>query len=295
MRTNQELMKELAKRGFERSELKYYKPDRIDFSTGFGQLDALTDGYKAGSIWSVIGFSGQTVADFVLSLALQSSTSQNDGIILVTDRNVDWSAQSIIAATGNISRQHLTSGRLDQDDWQSLARTIERLYDLRFRIITFGGVWAVGPIALAINDIFEALSSEWPEGQMPENFCLPVYILDYWRIWGTMNTPSDIPLQLHQLVEDLPIVIVLGMAFRTQVKTRYWQPSMSDLAAHGEPGLRSCSDVLLMLQRQSRSSKKSEESGLIEDLIVEVGFNAFGPLGQFNLQYNPESGHIKPL
>lgn len=269
------------------SELKerFLDPRLPGLSSGFTELDQLTQGFQKSDLIILAGRPSMGKTALSLTIALNCIKVSRLPILFCS---LEMSKQQILyrllASETGINQMKLKSGQLNQNDWIKLNKIMRIISKLPF-FINDNSVLLVQQIRSEIKTI------------LLEQNTLGLVIIDYLQLMQGSNFRqgnrvqelSQITRDLKNLAREFNIPIIALSQLSRNVDTRVDQrPILSDLRESGS--IEQDADLVLMLSRSktlysSDSSLYLQTTNLINtELIVAKQRN--GPTGTINLKFN---------
>lgn len=269
------------------SELKerFLDPRLPGLSSGFNELDQLTQGFQKSDLIILAGRPSMGKTALSLTIALNCIKVSRLPILFCS---LEMSKQQILyrllASETGINQMKLKSGQLNQNDWIKLNKIMRIISKLPF-FINDNSVLLVQQIRSEIKTI------------LLEQNTLGLVIIDYLQLMQGSNFRqgnrvqelSQITRDLKNLAREFNIPIIALSQLSRNVDNRVDQrPILSDLRESGS--IEQDADLVLMLSRSktlysSDSSLPLQTTNLINtELIVAKQRN--GPTGTINLKFN---------
>ena len=269
------------------SELKerFLDPRLPGLSSGFTELDQLTQGFQKSDLIILAGRPSMGKTALSLTIALNCIKVSRLPILFCS---LEMSKQQILyrllASETGINQMKLKSGQLNQNDWIKLNKIMRIISKLPF-FINDNSVLLVQQIRSEIKTI------------LLEQNTLGLVIIDYLQLMQGSNFRqgnrvqelSQITRDLKNLAREFNIPIIALSQLSRNVDTRVDQrPILSDLRESGS--IEQDADLVLMLSRSktlysSDPSLYLQTTNLINtELIVAKQRN--GPTGTINLKFN---------
>ena len=269
------------------SELKerFLDPRLPGLSSGFNELDQLTQGFQKSDLIILAGRPSMGKTALSLTIALNCIKVSRLPILFCS---LEMSKQQILyrllASETGINQMKLKSGQLNQNDWIKLNKIMRIISKLPF-FINDNSVLLVQQIRSEIKTI------------LLEQNTIGLVIIDYLQLMQGSNSRqgnrvqelSQITRDLKNLAREFNVPIIALSQLSRNVDNRIDQrPILSDLRESGS--IEQDADLVLMLSRSKTlyspdSSLHSQTTNLINtELIVAKQRN--GPTGTINLKFN---------
>ena len=263
------------------SELKekFLNPKLPGLSSGFGNLDALTQGFQKSDLIILAGRPSIGKTALSLNIALNIIKMSRLPIILFSlEMSKEQIMYRVLSLETNINSVRLKNGKLYQNDWIKLTKIIKILSKLPFFIDDTPDL-SIQDIRLKIKTILLKQTK------------IGVVIIDYLQLMQSSELKnknrvqelSYITRSLKNLAREFDIPIIALSQLSRNVDNRIDQkPILSDLRESGS--IEQDADLVLMLyQIKGKTLTQNEKSSLIELLIAK---QRNGPIGTVKLKFN---------
>ena len=265
------------------SELKekFLNPTLPGLSTGFSNLDSLTQGFQKSDLIIIAGRPSMGKTALSLNIALNSiKVSRLPVLFFSLEMSKEQIMYRILSSETGVNQIRLKNGKLYQNDWKKLNKIIKIISKLPFFIDDSSN--------LSIQDIRSKIKTI-----IAEQTQIGLVIIDYLQLMQSLNLNfanrvqelSQITRSLKNLAREFNIPIVALSQLSRNVDNRIDQkPILSDLRESGS--IEQDADLVLMLYRTKTSSinQYQEKQSLITELIVAKQRN--GPTGSVKLMFN---------
>ncbi len=250
-------------------------------TSGFGDLDARTTGWKPGQLIIVAARPGMGKTSFMLNLGVAACSGEN--ALPVCMFNMEMSAEELsmrmLSMESRVDSHRIRTGRLQDQDWQNLQRGASRLSECPFFIDD----------TPALN-VME-LKSRCRRIQSQHG--LGLVFVDYLQLMrGTtkangagMNREqeiSEISRGLKALAKELAVPVIAASQLNRGVESRNdKRPMLSDLRESG--AIEQDADMVMFIHRDEQYNKEaSEEKGIAE---IIIGKQRAGSVGTVKLAW----------
>ena len=263
------------------SELKekFLNPKLPGLSSGFGNLDALTQGFQKSDLIILAGRPSIGKTALSLNIALNIIKMSRLPILLFSlEMSKEQIMYRVLSLETNINSVRLKNGKLYQNDWIKLTKIIKILSKLPFFIDDTPDL-SIQDIRLKIKTILLKQTK------------IGVVIIDYLQLMQSSELKnknrvqelSYITRSLKNLAREFDIPIIALSQLSRNVDNRIDQkPILSDLRESGS--IEQDADLVLMLyQIKGKTLTQNEKSSLIELLIAK---QRNGPIGTVKLKFN---------
>lgn len=263
------------------SELKekFLNPKLPGVSSGFINLDRLTQGFQKSDLIIIAGRPSMGKTALSLNIALNIIKSSRLPILFFSlEMSKEQIMYRILALETNINQLRLKSGKLYQNDWIKLNKIIKILSKLPLFIDDSPNL-SIQDIRLKIKTILLKQTQ------------IGVVIIDYLQL---MQSPefksgnraqelSQITRSLKNLAREFNIPIIALSQLSRNVDNRIDQrPILSDLRESGS--IEQDADLVLMLYRSKSINLTQNKQSPITELIIAKQRN--GPVGSVKLAFN---------
>ena len=267
------------------SELKekFLNPTLPGLSTGFSNLDSLTQGFQKSDLIIIAGRPSMGKTALSLNIALNSiKVSRLPVLFFSLEMSKEQIMYRILSSETGVNQVRLKNGKLYQNDWKKLNKIIKIISKLPFFIDDSSN--------LSIQDIRSKIKTI-----IAEQTQIGLVIIDYLQLMQSLNLNygnrvqelSQITRSLKTIAREFNIPIVALSQLSRNVDNRVDQkPILSDLRESGS--IEQDADVVLMLYRTKISNlsqyQDKQKQSLITELIVAKQRN--GPTGTVKLRFN---------
>lgn len=210
--------------------------------SGFPELDALTTGFHGGELIIIAARPAVGKTAFVLNIAQHVAVQTNEVVAMF---ELEMSAQGLIqrllAAEGSINSNHMRTGNMTEDEWQSLMLAMSSLSQTKLFIDDTPGI--------KISEIRAKLRRlEKEQGKVG------LVIIDYLQLIESNNHEnrqqevSDISRSLKKLAKELDApIIALSQLSRGVEQRQDKRPMLSDIRESGS--IEQDADIVAFLYR----------------------------------------------
>jgi len=258
---------------------KTLNPSLVGISSGFYDLDSMTQGFQKSDLIIIAGRPSMGKTALSLNIAINIIKSQKLPVLFFS---LEMSKQQLIyrllSNETKISNTRLRSGNIRKKDWLELSNTIKTFSCLPL-FIDDSATLSISEIRLKIkNLIFEETK-------------IGIIVIDYLQLMQNSNFSSDNRVQeLSQITRSLKTIarefnipiIALSQLSRNVESRLNKRPILSDLRESGS--IEQDADLVLMLYRDNYYNPKTSQLDHTE-LIVAKHRN--GPVGTIKLKFNP--------
>ena len=257
---------------------KSLNPSLIGLSSGFYDLDSMTQGFQKSDLIIIAGRPSMGKTAFSLNIAINIVKNQKLPVLFF---NLEMSKEQLIyrllSNETKITNTRLRSGNIRKNDWLELGNAIKIFSRLPF-FIDDRATLSISDIRLKIKKL---LFDETKIG---------LIIIDYLQLMQNSNLSSDNRVQeLSQITRSLKIiarefkipVIALSQLSRNVENRLNKRPILSDLRESGS--IEQDADLVLMLYRDNYYNLNKSQTDFTE-LIISKHRN--GPIGTIKLNFD---------
>ena len=260
---------------------KAIQPNLPGLSSGFYDLDSLTQGFQKSDLIIIAGRPSIGKTAFSLTLSLNIIKFIKVPVLFFSlEMSKEQLIYRLLSMETNISQLKLKSGKLYKTDWLKLNKVIKILSKLPFFIDDSSN--------LSIQDITTKLKTFLFEQKQ-----IGLVIIDYLQLMQMKTVKHDnraqelsqITRSLKNLAREFNIPIIVLSQLSRNVENRIdKKPILSDLRESGS--IEQDADLVLMLarNRENLTGPILNQHDLIIELIIAKQRN--GPTGSIKLNFN---------
>ena len=285
--TNQVLTSaELLSNIFEELKEKSNKVSLPGISSGFYDLDALTQGFQKSDLIIIAGRPSMGKTAFCLNTAINILKKNKLPILFFSlEMSKEQLMYRLLASETNINSTRLRAGNIKQQEWEILNTAVKRFSRLPLFIDDTPNI--------SILDIRKKIKKIRFEQQK-----LGLIIIDYLQLMENSNKNENRVQELSQMTRGLkniarefnvPIIVLsqLSRNVETRVNKR---PILSDLRESGS--IEQDADLVLMLYRDDYYNPETTEPNITELIIAK---HRNGPIGTARILFESEYTKFKNL
>ena len=260
--------------------------DRVPFdstvvNTGFGTLDEMLAGLRAGQLIVVGARPAVGKTSFALTLALNAARQGVKVGIFSLEMSGKELAQRIICSESGVSISHFRMGTIPKTSWDAIAAACCDIPGNDIEIedkasVTIGDIRATAARmmrganrGLIVIDYLQLISSA-SDGAKFQNRAVEV---------------GEISRRLKVLAKELGVPVVTLAQLSRQAESRLGTPRLADLRESGS--IEQDADTVLFLSRDP-DEVEDEKSGS-RQVILSVAKNRSGPIGDIDMLFVPTS------
>ena len=252
---------------------------KIEATTGFSHIDAVTYGYEPGDLWVVAGRPGQGKSAYAVNSLVRCAKKGIPSLLVSREMRRQSLVYRILAVETGISIYNISLGILTQKQLDLISDKIKEIKDLPIYIDTnFSG---------NLNYVLSTIR------RYKKLERIKVVHVDYLQILveRSMEMRHDLGVAtrgLKLLAEEIEICSVAYSQLNRELERRPdKRPILSDLKESGT--LEDDVDVVMFLYRDEIYHTDSKHKGKMEHIIAK---QRNGPIGSLVSNFNKESNRI---
>ncbi|WEV54565.1 replicative DNA helicase [Leuconostocaceae bacterium ESL0723] len=283
--------------------------DVVGLATGYPELDKLTHGFREDQM-IVIG-ARPAVGKTAFALNVAKNAAKNDQkpvVVFSLEMGAVDLVTRLVAAEGGIDANHLTTGQMDREDWQSLTVAMQSLARMQIYLDDTPGI-RMNQISAKLRKLEKDLLGKMTVEERDENpHPLGLVLIDYLGLIESNNTESrqqavsETSRSIKKLAKELHTPIVaLAQLSRGVEQRQDKRPLLSDLRESGS--IEQDADIVAFLYREDyyRNEGEDGEYGQEEpeqeavpiEVILEK--NRAGARGKATLMFNKPTFKFSPM
>jgi len=258
---------------------KTLNPSLIGISSGFYDLDSMTQGFQKSDLIIIAGRPSMGKTAFSLNIAVNIVKKQKLPVLFFS---LEMSKQQLIyrllSNETKISNIRLRSGNIRKKDWLELSNTIKTFSCLPL-FIDDSATLSITEIRLKIKKlVFEETK-------------IGLIVIDYLQLMQNSNFSSNNRVQelsqitrsLKNIAREFNVPIIALSQLSRNVETRLnKRPILSDLRESGS--IEQDADLVLMLYRDNYYNPNISQTNLTELILAK---HRNGPVGTIKLKFDP--------
>ena len=258
---------------------KTLNPSLIGISSGFYDLDSMTQGFQKSDLIIIAGRPSMGKTAFSLNIAVNIVKKQKLPILFFS---LEMSKQQLIyrllSNETKISNIRLRSGNIRKKDWLELSNTIKTFSCLPL-FIDDSATLSIAEIRLKIKKL------------LFEETKIGLIVIDYLQLMQNSNFSSNnraqelsqITRSLKNIAREFNVPIIALSQLSRNVETRLnKRPILSDLRESGS--IEQDADLVLMLYRDNYYNPNISQTNLTELILAK---HRNGPVGTIKLKFDP--------
>ncbi len=249
-------------------------------STGFRDLDNMTDGLKKGELIVLAGRPSMGKTAFALNIAEQVAMNGVPTLIFSMEMGDTQLVTRSLASIGEIDGKRLASGRLDDDEWGRVVDAGTKLYSM--------------PMVVDESPNLSVAQMRARARRQKHRGGLGLVVIDYLQLMSGKGSNrneelGDITRSLKLMARDLDVpVIALSQLSRKVEERSDKRPLLSDLRESGS--IEQDADIVLMIYRDEYYNDESRLKGFAEVLVRK---NRMGEVGGIHLVFQPQYSRFR--
>lgn len=248
-------------------------------STGFYDIDRITDGFHPNELFILAARPGMGKTALALNIAENVALKSNKTVLIFNlEMRAEQLVSRMIASIGQVDGRKLQNGSLNSKDWQRVNEAMSQLADSNIYIDDSAGI-TIGEIKAKCRRV----------ASQDEN--LGLIVIDYLTLIGGMGTytgnrqqeVSEISRALKTLALELQVpVLTLAQLSRTPELRENKRPILSDLRESGS--IEQDADIVAFIYSDDYYADPNQRQDVIETEII-VRKNRSGKVGTSKLLF----------
>lgn len=246
--------------------------------TGYSELNRYLNGLQKKDLIIIAARPAMGKTAFALNMAVNAAIESEAKVAVFSlEMGKEQLAQRMLGSTGLIELEKLSSGNLENDDWDKLIVVTEKLSETDIVIDDTPGI--------TLTELKAKCRT------MKISTGLDLIVIDYLQLMSSdgrsenrQQEISKISRGLKALAKELDCpVIALSQLSRLPDSRSDRKPVISDLRESG--AIEQDADIVMLLYRDDYYNQDSEEKGIAEIILAK---HRNGPTGTIKLLYKPE-------
>ncbi|MBR4212300.1 MAG: replicative DNA helicase [Oscillibacter sp.] len=248
-------------------------------STGLSAIDRKISGLNKTDLILLAARPGMGKTALALNVALNVARSTEKTVAIFSlEMSKEQIGTRILSAEALVENKRLTSGILDESDWEKIAAAVVNLSRLDIRIddnplLTVAEMNAkcrrLDNLGLVVIDYLQLMTSSGGRGRSNEN---------------RQQVVSDMSRMLKIMAKELNVpVICLSQLSRANEKRDNKRPQLSDLRESG--AIEQDADIVMFLYREGYYDEETDNPDIAECIVAK---NRHGETGKIELRWMPE-------
>lgn len=246
--------------------------------TGFTDFDNLTSGLQPSDLIIIAGRPSMGKTALALNIIYNAALESNLGTALFSlEMSKIQIGIRLLGLDGMIDASRLRRGALQDDEWNSLTDSADRLSKL--------------PIYIDDSSGLSALEMKAKARRLKKKYDISLVVIDYLQLMqgkklaeSRQQEISDISRSLKALAKDLDVPVIALSQLNRKVEDRpNKRPVLADLRESG--AIEQDADIIMFIFREELYNRTEENRGKAE-IIVSKHRN--GPTGLINLAFREQ-------
>ena len=259
-------------------------------SVGFHDYDAITQGLPRGGLIVLGGRPAMGKTSFALNMGLNVAKSKDLPVCIFSlETSQENISNCLLSIELEIESMRLRTGRLQQNEWGLLGKSISSLSQLPIHL---------SDIPPSSIDEIQQMCHKIKDESKPKNLGLVILdyfqLLDYLSISDLSNKEEyllKLTKSLKAMAEDLNVpVIVTSQLSKDLEKRENKRPMLGDILDFAS--LEVYADIITLIYRDEYYNPKTEDRGITEIITCK---HRNGPLGTVKLLFEPQFGRYRNL
>ena len=258
--------------------------------SGFYDFDALTQGLNRGDLIVLGGRPAMGKTSISLNIALNIAEKNSFPVFIFSlDMSKEQITYRLMSMDSGIESGRLRTGRLQQDEWSVLAKSVEN--------IGRRNIYINDKSTISIKEIQDICSTI---KEKSKNKKLGLIVIDFVQLMKLEQTSSDlsrddeltkIAIRLKKLATELDVPVIVTSQLEREIERRInKRPMLSDI--RDTSALEGFADIITMIYRDEYYEPETEDSGITELITCK---HRNGPLGTVKLRFEPQFTRFRNL
>ena len=244
-------------------------------ATGFKDLDELTSGLQKSDLVLVAARPSMGKTAFTLNIAAYAALHESSVAFFSLEMSKEQLVQRMLCSEGGIDSQRLRTGKLEDEEWERLIHTADKLSKAKIYIDDTPGI-----TVMELRSKARRLKAEHG---------LDLVIIDYLQLMqgrvsrggdNRQQEISEISRSLKALARELNVpVVALSQLSRGVESRQVKKPMLSDLRESGS--LEQDADIVMFLYREDYYDQDTENKNITEVIIAKHRNGAIGTVSLF--------------
>ena len=271
-------------------QLSQQRGSVVGVPTGFADLDRLTGGLRGSDLIVLAARPSLGKTSMALSLAYNAALHYGQRIgIFSLEMSQQQLTERLMAIETGINLQRLSTGNLEDDEWNRVVVARDRLEDLPIRV---DGTSVLSPVQMrsrarrwVVEHGLDLIIVDYLQLMQPSDFSSKR------KMENRVQVIDEISRNLKLLARELNIPILVLAQLSRAVEGRLSKvPQLSDLRESG--GIENNADIVMFIYRDEVYNPTTERRG-IADIIVAKHRN--GPTDNFCLAFEAPTTRFRNL
>lgn len=261
----------------------------VGLSTGFVDLDRLTNGFKKGNLIVVAGRPAMGKTSLAMNMAEYCAIKEKLPVLVISlEMTADELTTRLVGSVGRVDQSNLATGKLADYEWARVAEAMEALHSTTIEIQDTG-VNTIGEIRAVARRALHRYKR------------LGMVVVDYLQLVrgsgegaqeNRATEVGDVSRGLKLLAGELQCPVIALSQLNRKVEDRPdKRPRMSDIRESGS--VEQDADAILFVYRDEVYTKEACMTPGVAEIIIAKQRN--GPTGTVKLAWQPTSTRFLDL
>ncbi len=258
--------------------------------SGFYDFDALTQGLNRGDLIVLGGRPAMGKTSISLNIALNIAERNSFPVCIFSlEMSKEQITYRLMSMDSGIESGRLRTGRLQQDEWPVLAKSIENIGRRK--------IYINDKSSISIKEIQDICSTIKDQSK---NKKLGLIVIDFLQLMELDQTSLDlsrddeltkITIKLKKLAIELDVPVLVTSQLEREIERRNnKRPMLSDI--RDTTALEGFADLITMIYRDEYYEPETEDRGITELITCK---HRNGPVGTVKLLFEPQFTRFRNL
>ena len=258
--------------------------------TGFYDYDALTQGLNRGDLIVLGGRPAMGKTSISLNIALNIAERNSFPVCIFSlEMSKEQITYRLMSMDSGIESGRLRTGRLQQDEWPVLAKSIENIGRRK--------IYINDKSTISIREIQDICSTIKDQSKSKK---LALIVIDFVQLMELEQTSLDlsrddeltkIAIKLKKLAIELDVPVMVTSQLEREIERRInKRPMLSDI--RDTTALEGFADIITMIYRDEYYEPETEDRGITELITCK---HRNGPVGTVKLLFEPQFTRFRNL
>tara|TARA_A100001035_G_scaffold279153_1_gene279808 strand:- start:342 stop:1235 length:894 start_codon:yes stop_codon:yes gene_type:complete len=258
--------------------------------SGFYDFDALTQGLNRGDLIVLGGRPAMGKTSISLNIALNIAERNSFPVCIFSlEMSKEQITYRLMSMDSGIESGRLRTGRLQQDEWPVLAKSIENIGRRK--------IYINDKSTICIKEIKDICSTIKDQSK---DKTLGLIVIDFVQLMELEQTSSElsrdeeltkIAIKLKKLAIELDVPVIITSQLEREIERRNnKRPMLSDI--RDTTALEGFADIITMIYRDEYYEPETEDRGITELITCK---HRNGPVGTVKLLFEPQFTRFRNL
>ncbi len=263
-------------------DAKNHTEDVTGVTTGFTELDKMTNGWQPSDLIIIAARPGMGKTAFTLSLAKNAAENDQGVAVFSLEMSSVQLVNRLLAMESRVDSQKLRNGQLDDEEWNALNASVDKLSEL--------------PIYIDDTPALNIFELRAKCRRFKQNHDIQMIIIDYLQLMAGApgknsgnreQEISSISRALKGLAKELNVPVIALSQLSRAVETRSGdkRPMLSDLRESG--AIEQDADIVTFIYRPDYYDLEDEFEGPKDMAEIILSKHRNGSLGTVQLKFIP--------